>query len=38
VFKYDAGLIKRYAREPFNELMDGRIILQVLEERRHWHA
>lgn len=38
MFEYNARLVKRHAWEPLDELMDGCVIFQVLEERRHRHA
>jgi hypothetical protein len=31
-------LFKRYAGEPLDELMDGRVVFQVFEERSHRHS
>jgi hypothetical protein len=38
VFKDNAGLLKRHAREPLDELVNGSVVFEVLEERSHWYA
>jgi hypothetical protein len=38
VLEHNACLLKSYAREPLNELMDRCVIFEVLEQRRYRHA
>jgi hypothetical protein len=38
MLEYDTRLFLRDAGKPFDKLMDGRIVFQVLEKRGNWHA
>jgi hypothetical protein len=38
VLENDARLLKRCSREPFDELVKGRVVFEVLKERRHGHS
>lgn len=38
MLKHNARLLKRHAGKPLNELMDGSVVFEVLEERCHRHA
>jgi hypothetical protein len=37
VLEYCTGLLKAHARKPLNELVNGGVILKVLEQRRDRH-
>jgi len=38
MLEYRTGLLKAHARKPLDELVNGGVVLKVLEQRRDWHS